>query len=69
MKKLVMLAVAILGTTAMVNAQTTPVKEAKAAKKEKKQRKKPKKQKRLCQKLQKLKNKTTGVNLYKTSLS
>jgi len=48
MKKLVMLAVAILGTTAMVNAQTTPaqttpVKEAKAAKKEKKAEKKAKK--------------------------
>lgn len=41
MKKLILLAVAVLGTTAMVNAQTapvkeTPAKEAKAAKKEKK---------------------------------
>ncbi len=41
MKKLVMLAVAVLGTTAMVNAQntpaqSTPVKEAKVAKKDKK---------------------------------
>lgn len=48
MKKLVMLAVAILGTTAMVNAQATPaqtalVKEAKAPKKEKKAEKKAKK--------------------------
>lgn len=48
MKKLVMLAVAVLGTTAMVNAQTTPtqttpVKEAKAPKKEKKAEKKAKK--------------------------
>ena len=41
MKKLVMLAVAVFGTTAMVSAQTTPaqttpVKEAKAPKKDKK---------------------------------
>lgn len=48
MKKLVMLAIAVLGTTAMVNAQTapakvTPVKEAKAPKKEKKADKKAKK--------------------------
>ncbi|MBF4467182.1 hypothetical protein [Flavobacterium sp. LC2016-12] len=48
MKKLVMLAVAVLGTTAMVSAQitpsqTTPVKEAKAPKKEKKADKKTKK--------------------------
>jgi len=45
MKKLILLAVAVLGTTAMVNAQTapvkeTPAKEAKAAKKEKKADKK-----------------------------
>ncbi len=45
MKKLVMLAVAILGTTAMVSAQTTPAqtapaKEAKVSKKEKKADKK-----------------------------
>ncbi|SHF84560.1 hypothetical protein [Flavobacterium defluvii] len=48
MKKLVLLAVAVLGTAAMVNAQTTPVKETqakevKAAKKEKKADKKTKK--------------------------
>ncbi|KOP35812.1 hypothetical protein DBB36_04140 [Flavobacterium sp. WLB] len=48
MKKLILLAVAVLGTTAMVNAQTTPVKEtpakeAKVAKKEKKADKKAKK--------------------------
>jgi len=48
MKKLVMLAVAILGTTAMVNAQTTPTKtapakETKVSKKEKKADKKAKK--------------------------
>lgn len=48
MKKLVMLAVAVLGTTAMVSAQTTPAqttlaKEAKAPKKEKKADKKAKK--------------------------
>lgn len=48
MKNLVMLAVALLGTTAMVSAQTTPaqttpVKEAKAPKKDKKADKKAKK--------------------------
>ncbi|WP_256371861.1 hypothetical protein [Flavobacterium sp. YO64] len=41
MKKLVMLAIAVLGTTAMINAQMTPakaapVKEAKAPKKRQK---------------------------------
>ncbi|MCC9018386.1 MULTISPECIES: hypothetical protein [Flavobacterium] len=49
MRKLVMLAVAVLGTVAMVNAQTAPVKsapvkEAKAPKKEKKADKKAKKE-------------------------
>lgn len=48
MKKLTMLAIAVLGTTAMINAQTTPVKtasvkEAKVSKKEKKADKKTKK--------------------------
>ncbi len=48
MKKLVMLAVAVLGTTAMVSAQTTPTqtapaKEAKVSKKDKKADKKAKK--------------------------
>ncbi|WPO80697.1 hypothetical protein [Flavobacterium sp. KACC 22761] len=50
MKKIVMLAVAVLGTVAMVNAQTTPTqaktapaKEAKAPAKEKKADKKAKK--------------------------